>query len=245
MNSRLAWIGALSLVLPIAIENPRGDSTRVTQSETRFELGGGVGYYALIDRGCSGKPIRRTPVHYQEVGAAVEHRFDAPLAVGIRGGWRREEFHYSKVASTTNRYINPHLALETRTFGLGGGAVFAHERFPISGDPNGLRMPFSAHLRLGELDVRYLTLSIMENVPLYSGGGYYDLTLGFRPSARVEARLGLSGGGPYDGGGAIVACRWWWRDEAAVEIESRLGHSGGQFQNGIALGLEIRRRAGR
>jgi hypothetical protein len=200
MNLKMAALGSLVLALPLVIEVPVGDRT---DTGTHVQVAGGVGYYGLIRHGCEGDVISHLPVSYGDVGGTVEHRFQR-WRIGVRGGLVHDEFGTPRgpdslfvnpdLMSRTreNRYINPYVSLEERSFSVGGGWVAADRKFIVGGDQDPLDIPFSAHVRFGDPAHRTFTMSWMENVPLYSGGGYLDLSLGFGPAATGTPRSGTA-----------------------------------------------------
>jgi len=243
MARHLTILGAFVLALPIAIEAPH-DSGDASGHETRISIGGGVGHYALIARDCEGRAVGHTPVDYREVGAEVDRQLGGPWHVGIRGGLLHDEAGppdppagpgTGTSNSGTNRYVNPYLSVEGRRAGFGGGWV-GFDKPVVEGAARPFR--FSGHLRLGGRG-RYFSVGVMENVPLYSGGGYSELGIGFRPHRRVDSWIGL-GSGPFDGAGAALKADWQMNPRLTLDMRARLGLSGDQPQVGAALGITSR-----
>jgi hypothetical protein len=94
----------------------------------------------------------------------------------------------------------------------------------------------SFHLRAGRLDGRYLRISFMESVPLYSGGGYFDIGVGSHFSRRWDLYAGLSAA-PFDGPGLALRTEYRALPNLAITAKTRLGSGGGENQSGIAIGL--------
>jgi hypothetical protein len=250
MSRNLTILSAFVLAFPIAIEAPY-DSGGASGHATRISVGGGAGYYALITRDCEGNAIGSRPVTFRDVGADVEQQVHGPLHLGVRGGAVREDVAYpegtpypggSQVQSA--RYVNPYLALESRHVGIGWGPIFSKES--PAGDPARYEghtpledaASFSGHLRLGGPN-KYFSTSLMENVPLSSGGGYFDMGVGFRPRPTVDWWIGLSAA-PYDRAGAAFRTAWQMNPRWTLDASARLGVSGGEPQTGVALGVTSR-----
>jgi hypothetical protein len=226
-------LGAAALLMgPLAVsENPKSDS-----SETSVFVGGGTGSYAFIHRGCEG-PTNKFKVDYLDAGASVEHAFRGPARLGIRGGaiWPQDA-----PSGAWNAYANPHAALEWKFFSAGIGGVISKKTFPY-GDET-IEPTISAHLRVGRLDKVYVSSSWFENVPVYSGGGFFDLGLGGRPARSFDLWIGVSGFGPYDGGGVLVKSAWRASPALALVLQGRLGSSEGIEENALSLGFRWRAR---
>jgi hypothetical protein len=127
------------------------------------------------------------------------------------------------------------LVLDWRRFEFGAGPLFARDEFITSGEGT-TDFRFSGHIRIGAREGVYLALAFMDNVPPLSGGGYFDVTVGFRPRSRLDASLGLSAG-PYDNPGARLGARIAISREMSAVFRARLGASQGIGENAIALGL--------
>lgn len=241
-NPSLTAMGALILALPIAVEVPH-DSSGAPGHETRISIGGGVGTYAMIMRDCEGNAIGSTPVTYREAGAAVDQRVAGPLHVGIRGGVLRDEVGTNRgpfggeSSIISNRYANPYLSVEGRRGGFGIGGIFSDQSFFASRGNYEAR--FSGHLRVGGRR-RYFSAGLMENMPLYSGGGFFDLGVGFRAHPRVDGWIGLSAPGPFDGAGLAFKAAWQVHPRWTLDLNTRFGTSGGEFEGGVGVGITSR-----
>ena len=252
MNARLRCVGFIVALLPLAIEVPaRRDSGAV--GETRITLIGGVGRYAIIDRGCEGNVIAKHPHEFEDVGGEIEHRFPNGLTLGARGGTVRDvntehvratdytvyPARESLVTVKTvrrNTYVIPSLAYEGMNLGLGIGLVGATERFTVESGEQ-VRIDPSFHFRAGPRDLVYFEISYMEALPLYSGGGLASIGFGVHPNRLWDVHGGFVGGGPYDGFGLALGFERRIREHYAVSLRSRLGESAGTTQSGMALGV--------
>lgn len=240
MRSRLAALGSFVLALPIGIDVPQ-DSTFHHRDLTGSyaQIAGGAGYYAIMTRGCQGKELTHAPVHAQDMGANLEHAFRGPLRLGVRGGWLHDEIGEQHVVRE-NRYINPHVTIEKHPVSLGAGWVVADRDFIMPGDSlRHQRITFSGHLRVGDPMTQTFSISWMENVPLYSGGGYLNAGIGGHPRDDVDLWVGLSGF-PYDGLGVAIKSDWHVSHETSLNLRARVGSVDAQYQNGVSLGVGYR-----
>lgn len=230
MSRNLTVLGVFALALPIAVEAPHDTSGHMT----RVSVGGGVGMYAVILRDCEGNPIGSQPASFREVGADIDQQVVGPMHVGIRGGTVREEIELSPGAAIvrTGHYTNPYVSIEAGEVGFGLGPVYSRQSLPRHAPG------FSGHLRLGER-TRYFSTSLMENVPVCSGGGYFDLGMGFHPHPRFDWWIGVSSG-PFEGAGATIKTAWQASPRWTLDVSGRLGASGGEPQNGAAIGISSR-----
>jgi hypothetical protein len=234
--SRIHLLFAVCLALPLAVDDPAAvrDS-----SETRISIAGGYGTYALITRGCEGQVLSSDQVHFTDASAALDHHFANPLGVGVRGGFMRVggSGHY-----VTTSYVNPHVVADWRAIGLGAGYMYVSKGLPTMDDELILGRPEnvgSAHLRVGHADGTHFLISVLENQPLISGGGYFDLGFGFHPCPNIKGFVGLSGG-PYDGPGAALGTEIALTPEVLLDLKARLGASESVGENAAAIGLTYR-----
>ena len=230
MNSRMVALGAMMVTLPIVVEVP--DSTDTARGDTRFTLIGGLGRYAIIDRGCEGEVLRRHPGRFRELGAAIEHRIHqraAPsshVALGVRVGTIRDHRTYrytirdyptytdrdtTYVVESNHAAFNPFVGLEAEKFGVGMGWVTTDRGpapRPTPGDYLSYRSPpvsepMSFHLRAGSLERTYYRLSHREGLPFWTAGNF-ELGFGSRASSRLGLYVGLTSGEPFDRSGLCL-----------------------------------------
>lgn len=209
------------------------DPTR-DRSETSVFVAGGVGTYAVVHRGCEGT-TNKFEVDYGDLGASVEHGFEGPARIGLRVGaiWPEDG-----PLDLSNIYVNPHVAVDWKAASLGLGGVVSQRSFP-SVDGESIEPVISAHIRLGRLDKIYASSSWFENVPVYSGGGYFDIGLGGRPTRSFDLWLGVSAG-PYDNGGVLVKASHRVGPSFSLALHARLGSSEGIDENAVSLGVGYR-----
>jgi len=230
-RSRWPFLGAAALIAPLAVsvrEAPR-DSILA-----RFTLATGIGTYADVQRNCSGDVLGVTERRLREMGGAV----DMGLPHGFHLGTRAS--HLSGVASGDGppaecTVWNPYASFERGFVGLGVGYV---ARAGGLSELNDFELPpVSAHLRLGPPDQSYVSSSLVENLPLYTGGGMLDIGLGFRPHPNLDLWLGGAGGEPYDKFGALLKAQYRPDRHFAVDVHGRLGSSEGARENAIGVGI--------
>jgi len=244
----------LSLPITVRMGSTPGDSVDSErhrfghlQPGTSFSVAGGGGTFGLVDRGCEGGAIRWTSVRYRDVAVKVEHRFESPVTLGVRGGLLHERRHPVDPTSpgvlppstVDHRWVVPYVRFDARSIGVGAGPFLADGQFERSEGPS-FDPTLSADLRLGPADRVSLRIGWMEGFPLVSNGGYF--TVGTQVSAwrDFESYFGLSTGGPDDGGGLIVRASWWFADEAAMHVSGRIGRAEPVTEYGLTLGLTLR-----
>jgi hypothetical protein len=242
MSARIATLGIFLALLPVGVEVPGAlDSTDASESETRLSLGLGAGQYAVVARGCEGNVLREQAMRYRDAGAGLEHRFSGPGVIGVRAGVLREEVEGDsililEVQDRTNAYVNPYVAWEGRRVGLGLGWVAAREEFP-SGGGDLVKMPVSAHLRVGNPRGFAVAMHLMESMPLYSGGGEFELLAEIQKT-RADFRVGMSGPGPFDRGGAIFHGGYRVAPGTRLELQMRIGQAASTTEYGLGLRLD-------
>lgn len=249
-----AWsLGAFIVLLPVAVEIPAtSDSGRVMDGaggETRVTVLAGGGHYAIIDRGCANEILRTHPHEFHEVAAEIQHRFAGGLTLGVRGGSLRDHSQATILDETvyppreslviqqrSNRYVAPWMGVETDGGGIGIGWMSSDG--PLGSHPEGWSGSApTLHLRIGSLDRGYFKVSYLENIPLYSSGGVGELGFGIHPFRLSDWYFGLGAGDPYDGVGFVVKVDQRIADHLALAARGRFGNSGGEPQQGLALGL--------
>jgi hypothetical protein len=124
--------------------------------------------------------------------------------------------------------------LEERGFSLGVGVLFADRHLYESTEREPKEYP-TGHLRIGSRSKRYFSLGVLESVPLYSGGGFFDAGWGFRPAPWADVWLGGSFGGPYDSPGMLVKLNLRPMRHWSVGANLRRGTVDGSTEHGIGL----------
>jgi len=231
MSVRIACLAAFVAVLPISVDAPRDSVGR--KGQTRLEAMGGGGQYGVVTRGCEGQVL--DVIHRQIAGGGlvVEHETAGGIVLGVRGGEVRQQaderfgndgfgnpFVYPGWEST-NRYVNPFLAYESKYAGLGGGWLNAEKAF-VTPEEGTLDPSFTAHVRFGDRERTSYSVRFMEDVPLESEG-HLAMSLDFHPSPRTEMGAGVGLFGPYDGGLIGLKGRFWLTPAAAAQVRVGFG----------------------
>jgi hypothetical protein len=161
---------------------------------------------------------------FEDYGGQVDHQTTVDMHVGVRGGYIRETGSY--IGSTlapavvdslfgavppdstfSYYYFNPYFSLERNDWGFGLGVVVSDNRLWTGTEEYGEHDDYSVyptgHIRLGDLQKAYFSLSLWEGVPIYSGGGRLVGGIGVRPAPWLELWGGMAGGGPYTNEGII------------------------------------------
>jgi hypothetical protein len=216
----------LLLVLPVEVRTPPDAPPDSTADVPRasVELLGGGGSYAIIPRDCQGRQTGpATGVPFREAAGALEVS-GRWWRLGVRGGTIDTDR-----ASRRATYLNPHVALSAKYAGLGAGPFLGADDLPRHG------APFSGHVWVGARRAQ-LRVSVMESAPLASGGGYARLGIRVSTAGELVFFGGLSGG-LYEGGGFFANLDAPVHERVSLLARARLGSSGGQSENGFALGL--------
>lgn len=205
----------------------QGTYGRVIHAQRRISLG----YFG--GDGCSGggEEFRvvdadfRFKNEYKDYGGELDTQVSNKVHIGARGGFIDETAHYmgstldadtvSKYFSNadfdstiTTTYVNPYISVEGEHVGWGIGMVFAdnqlwRDEVREYGQHDEASTFPTGHLRIGELDKLYIKASLWEGVPIYSGGGMWNLGAGLHPGP-VELYGGWVSGGPYTDSGLLL-----------------------------------------
>jgi len=254
MNARIASLGMIAALMPLAVEAPV-DSAGGYAGVTRVRLGAGGGSYAFIARGCEGQVIGSVPVRFEDVAGSLEHRIGpGPLTFGVRGGRVRHRIGAPKDSAffpevpldavVDNSYVNPFFSIEGPASGVGAGLVVHEGEFMTAGE--GARKQtdrplndMSWHVRIGPVWTNHLLVQWMEGVPLASSGGYLTALVGgpLERDPRWALRGGLGAGGPYEGAGLVLRLEHVGDGSASLDVTTRAGVSGNRLQWGAAVGV--------
>ena len=226
-RARSAWMSSVLIAsLPVTVSVPR-DSVVVQRSTSLRVAGGGGSYDRTLDveigpvspSGCT----QSVPIHfdaqYTDVGAELDHKSGKIMHLGVRGGAVHETSDLkvpldSSVVSQlppgvdpapqlsdTSYYLNPCISWDWKWVGLGGGLILASS--PLSYDARETYPPSEAGVALGSGHVRlgkkslYASASTGESVPMYSGGGMYNVGIGIAPDRFPVDVWGGIAGGPW------------------------------------------------
>ncbi len=86
----------------------------------------------------------------------------------------------------------------------------------------------------------YVSLHLLEGVPLVSGGGLMAFGIGIAPRPDASVWFGMSTPGPYDGAGVLVHAMLPIKDNLRLKFGIRQGSSEGLTEYGLSLGLSYR-----
>ena len=232
-------LGAFLFLAPIAV----GMDERPDSSMTTFRVAGGIGSYAVITRDCSGNAISIDQEQFKDIGAELNHQFrpgastGASFHVGVRGGYLEDhrEFRENYVDEPTSGqyYVNPYAAIEGGVVGFGAGMLFSNKQLY---NPEKDRFP-TGHLRIGRLSKIYFSTEVLENLPLYSGGGFVNVGLGSQALPKFGWWFGLSAGGPYDSGGFLAKLNIRPTSNWQIDANLRFGFAEGASEAGIGMGI--------
>lgn len=246
MSLRFAVLATFIAALPLSVDAP-ADSAQA-RGQTRFEAAAGKGQYGIVTRGCNNEVIDVVDRELRTGGLAIEHETASGLVIGVRAGQVRETQGDQVIndpyggsdtvvpgMSITNRYVNPHVAIEKSQTGVGMGWLHADHQFAFGGE-NRERIDISGHLRLGSRDETSFAFRYMEDVPLQTMGNV-TLELALHPSPVFEFAPTLGFAGPFDGAMFGLRGRVWFTPEAAIHLRACIG---GVDQYGIVGGLSAR-----
>ncbi|MGH7494116.1 MAG: hypothetical protein ACREOO_17205 [bacterium] len=254
MNPKIRHSSLLLLLgaLPLQVNLAPPDS-----SKTAVQLYGGLGQYALVNRGCEGQVLSKHAIPFQELSAGVEHRMASPLRLGIRSSYifdkeevftggsyydplREAYFSQTELVARENLTFNPYFNLEWKPIGIGGGYFWS--RSPLTGGENfeDVDSPISAYLRLGSRRSIYFSSSFLHHIPVYTGGSY-QIGLGSGKNPNFNWWLGWGFVGPYDGPGiALFKSDIRLQRHFTLNALGRVGFTEGISESAIGIGLTYR-----
>lgn len=238
--------GVVLLLIPYVVgfsPNPADSST------TTVEFAIGKGSYSRVSRDCSGNIIDITNVPFKDAGVSIDHYFSV-ARVGIKGGillddgYRDTHSSYSElVPPSTTKYMNPNAGLNTGFFGLDIGAVlFDDQNNRLEGDRfivESRSVYPTGKIRLGYLDSWYFTTSLLSNVPIVTGGGLFDIGLGFnlgKPHSNLWVGMGVA---PYDLPIFSLRGDFPMYEKFLLSLRGGLHTGDGYTEYGVALGSKI------
>ena len=240
----LLLLGALPLQVDLAPQD---------SAETAIQFYGGLGQYALINRGCDGQVLSKHAVPFQELSAGIEHKLAPPLRVGVRGSYifdQQEVFGDGVDYDTTrglfltqsafireeNFTINPYFNIEAKPLGIGVGYFWS--RYALAGGD--VASPVSFSLRLGSRRNVYVSASFLHHIPLYTGG-YDQIGIGSGKNPKFDWWLGWGFTGPYDQPDlALFKANLRLQRHFTLNVVGRAGSTEGISESAIGLGLTYR-----
>ncbi len=184
-------------------------------SSTTIGIAAGGGSYAEVSRDCNGRVLDVKNYPFNDVGISVDHKISL-FDIGVKGGIASIN---TSEGEGTLRYVNPTMGINTAFLGLQMGPLFTNdfggEFFTQKGvfggsdyygyyngsyNPHYTKVYPAGSLRLGFLDKWYFTTGFYDNLPIISGGGLFNMGIGFHTGIHPASRLWFGIGGlPFDG----------------------------------------------
>ena len=232
----------LLLVLPIG-QQP----TSIDSSQTTLEIIGSIGQFANISRGCEGNISGKEKVPIEEVGLSIDHKFTAPIRIGVRGSYftaeNTKDFYDQDTGSFSEHTVsseilslNPFFAIEGQRIAVGMGALWTDLSLTDSRIEHDL-MP-SVMLRLGSLQEQYFTISVLHPSPLLSEG-FLSVGTGSQRHRHFQWWIG-AGIGPYDKFGISSKSSIKLHQGLSMSLFGRFGGSEGIRESVVGVGLRYR-----
>jgi len=224
------------LVLPIGYYPEDPDSSGLA-----LGVYGGHTQMASVIRSCQGDIVSSDAYTGTEVAGAaymaVPPSGHEPLVLGLRGGYWETRTGDQRFSLT---YWNPNFNLETEYFGWGLGYMYGDvpRQFDDLANPyqDDGYLRVTGHLRIGNAGKVYFSTSWGENSPLVTGGGMFDIGLGYPVGRTTRAFSGLTAGF-YDGPGFSQQFQSRIARRLDLDLRFRFGSSGGVFEGGMSAGL--------
>jgi hypothetical protein len=208
----------------------------------------GRGSYADISRDCEGRPITIVDIPFSEAAGEIAHQRGAVRA-GMKGGVTRYEDGIGRrtdwgdrvptVSGKTIYYINPHVGVQLEYIGLNAGLIYFSDEFAVHGDLEfDRRIVPNFSVQIGNPKSVFVTAGYLSNLPLISGGTFFDVGVGYGgiyPYRQVWFGLGFS---PYDSI-AIMAKGDIHLSRNILIIPRGLIGLSDTFQYGVSVGTAI------
>lgn len=179
------YIHALIVVLLLYpyIVSFRPDGADTSWNEVRIALGNGS--YTEFTRDCNGNIVGAAKIPVTDVSAAVQHEAEHHR-YGIRAGYlslgSATETRFGRyggysdggtISSREGWYLVPTAGLHWKYFGLDVGGCVTNWNSEAA-----VLVP-SGTLRIGNREGLFLSSTLMNNMPLATGGGFFDVGLGY------------------------------------------------------------------
>lgn len=254
LHARLRAAQGLGFVFALSVGYAEPDSTN---TEIRFGAYGGTGQVASVLRDCSGNALHAESSAFTEVAGTAQitlRKTSEPgLVIGARSGrWSSDAVYATRSYDasigehvygatsprhTTFKYFNPYVGIEGEKVGVSLGYMFGD--VPISFDDPHERIRFSGSLRLGREYRPHFFTRVAEGLPLYSGGGVFDI--GFvLPSGKHARFYSAFTAGFYDRMGYLQTASWRVSKGLWMSASGRIGAAGDKFEGAISIGLQYR-----
>jgi hypothetical protein len=220
-------------------------------SNTVIDFMLGLGKYSNVTYDCSGRATSIRDYSYIDYGGSISHKVDL-LKFGVRGGGFSVdgpgEYYYMPVypyesvgtGEQSVQYVNPFIAFDHKYVELSFGLVFLTE-YPWQANIrdrliNDGTTQLSWLLRIGNRRAFHFSTHYLSNVPIFSGGGMFDMGLGIgSKKSRNITWLGLSVG-PYQNAGFALKQNIQVTDNLDILIKGRIGQIESNLEGSISAG---------
>ncbi|MBI2430205.1 MAG: hypothetical protein HYV29_15665 [Ignavibacteriales bacterium] len=178
------YIHALIVVLLYPyIVSFRPDGADTSWTEVRIALGNGS--FTEFTRDCNGNIVGATKIPVTDFSAGVRHE-EEHYRYGVHAGYlslgsatekRFDRYGgYSEgrtISSEKGWYLTPTAGVHWKYFGLDVGGCMTNW------NSNSAMVIPSGTLRIGNREGLFLSTSLLNNMPLATGGGFFDVGLGY------------------------------------------------------------------
>jgi hypothetical protein len=225
------------------------ESSDSTNTTIDFLLG--LGQYADVSYDCEGRATNIDKYSFIDYGASVSHNFDE-LKLGMRvGGYSLngegtdntyfypDESYYT--SGNSAYYINPFIGFDHKYIEINMGLLFLSE-YPYRHDRindyliNDGTTQFSGLIRIGNQRAFHFSSQYLSNVPIFSGGGLFDMGVGFgNKKSRTLTWVGLSAG-PFQNAGLGIKQNVQVSKHFDILIKGRIGQIESNLEASISAG---------
>jgi hypothetical protein len=223
-------------------------------SNTVIDFVLGLGKYTNVIKRCTFMGTfteRITNYSYIDYGGSISHKIDN-LKFGLRGGGYSisnieivisGNYHELGEYSTTGsgvQYINPFIAFDAKNAEVSFGLLFLTQ-YPSNENINNKlfndgTVQFTGILRLGNKRAFHFSSHYLSNVPIFSGGGMFDMGFGFgRRNSRTLTWVGFSLG-PFENLGLGLKQNIQLSDNVDILIKGRIGSNESNLEGSISAG---------
>ncbi len=219
-------------------------------SSTILKIIVGRGSYADVSRDCEGNPITVVDIPFHEAAIELDHH-SGNVRTGVKGGVtnlrdgkiKKDDSYWDAPVfrGSTIYYVSPDIGVHWKYIGINAGLIYFNDYFTPREDlefDHKIMPRFS--LRIGNPYTTYVTAGFMNNVPLISGGGLFDIGVGFyRPYPMREVWVGL-GFFPYDSSMLIMKSDIFISQNVMLLPRGMIGLGSDSFEYGLSIGAAIR-----
>lgn len=220
-------------------------------SNTVIDFMLGLGKYSNVTYDCSGHATSIRDYSYIDYGASISHNIDE-LKFGLRGGgfsvdgpgehYYMPVYPYESVGTGEQsvQYVNPFIAFDHKYVELSLGLVFLTD-YPWQENIrdrliNEGTIQLSWLLRIGNQRAFHFSSQYLSNVPIFSGGGMFDMGFGFgRRDSRTLTWFGFSGG-PFQNIGLGLKQNIQLSKNFDILIKGRIGQIESHLEGSISAG---------